>query len=218
MNEVLRVAMAERGETVESLAHRVGVDPKTAGRWLSAGRVPHPRTRVAVAGILGREPAELWPEPYRRRDLPWFRPWVELEQDAVSIRSYQSLLVPGLLQTEEYARAVLGTGCLLPPDEVAQLVSGRLKRQVLLDRDPPAQVVFMIDELVLHRMVGSRVIMARQVAHLVAVAGAGARAATSDPARRTLAHRSGRAVHAGAAARRSRGGLSGQSAPWRGGD
>ncbi|WP_431885313.1 hypothetical protein [Micromonospora wenchangensis] len=54
MNEVLRVAMAERGETVESLAHRVGVDPKMAGRWLSAGRVPHPRTRIAVAGILGR--------------------------------------------------------------------------------------------------------------------------------------------------------------------
>ncbi|MEU1601712.1 helix-turn-helix transcriptional regulator [Micromonospora matsumotoense] len=171
MNEVLRVAMAERGETVESLAHQVGVDPKTAGRWLSSGRVPHPLTRVAVAGILGREPAELWPEPYRRRDLPWFRPWAELEQDATSIRSYQSLLVPGLLQTEEYARAVLSTGGLLPPDEVAQLVGGRLERQVLLDRVPPAQLVFVIDEVVLHRVVGDRSTMAQQVGHLAAVAG-----------------------------------------------
>ncbi|MFG1673207.1 hypothetical protein [Micromonospora sp. NPDC049282] len=47
--------------------------------------------------MLGRAVAELWPEPSRRRDLPWFRPWAELEQDAVSIRSYQPLLVPGLL-------------------------------------------------------------------------------------------------------------------------
>ncbi|WP_422753270.1 Scr1 family TA system antitoxin-like transcriptional regulator [Micromonospora sp. WMMD708] len=165
MNEVLRVAMAERGETAESLAHRVGVDPKTAGRWLSAGRVPHPRTRVAVAGILGREPAELWPEPYRRRDLPWFRPWAELEQDATSIRSYQPLVLPGLMQTEEYARAVLRAGGHAS-DEVEQLVASRLARQAVLDREPPPQLVVVIDEGVLCRLVGDRVTMARQVSQL----------------------------------------------------
>lgn len=56
-NEALRVAMAEKGETVESLAEKVQVDPKTAARWLAAGRIPHPRTRIAVAELLGREAA-----------------------------------------------------------------------------------------------------------------------------------------------------------------
>ncbi|WP_245716319.1 hypothetical protein [Micromonospora humi] len=50
------------------MAEKVAVDPKTAARWLAAGRIPHPRTRVAVAGILRRDAAELWPEPFRRRD------------------------------------------------------------------------------------------------------------------------------------------------------
>lgn len=102
------------------LAAKVDVDPKTAARWLADGRIPRPRTRIAVAAVLGCDAADLWPEPLRRRDLAWFRPWVELEQEATSFRSYQPLLVPGLLQTEEYARAMLRTGNLLPPAEVAR--------------------------------------------------------------------------------------------------
>ena len=170
VNEVLRVAMAEKGETAESLAEKVGVDPKTAGRWLASGRIPHPRTRIAVAEVLGRDAAELWPEPFRRRDLPWFRPWAELEQDAVSIRSYQPSLVPGLLQTEGYARAVLATGGLLPAAEVDEIVGGRLARQAILARDAPPQLVVVIDEVVLRRRVGDRAVMAGQLAHLLAIA------------------------------------------------
>ncbi|MGK5675817.1 helix-turn-helix domain-containing protein [Micromonospora sp. URMC 106] len=169
-NEALRVAMAAKGETVESLAEKVRVDPKTAGRWLTAGRIPHPRTRLAVAEVLGRDAAELWPEPFRRRDLPWFRPWAELEQDAVSIRTYQPLLVPGLLQTERYARAVLGTGGLLPAAAVDELVAGRLARQAILAREAPPQLVAVMDEVVLRRPVGDRAVMAGQLAHLLAVA------------------------------------------------
>ncbi|MER5700883.1 helix-turn-helix transcriptional regulator [Micromonospora sp. NPDC002296] len=170
-NEVLRVAMAAVGETAESLAEKVRVDPKTAARWLADGRIPHPRTRFAVAGLLGKEVAELWPEPFRRRDLPWFRKWAELEQDATSLRSYQPLLVPGLLQTEGYARAVLSTGGLLPPAEVERIVAGRLDRQVILSAEAPPQLVAVIDEVVLRRMVGDRAVMAGQLAHLAAMAG-----------------------------------------------
>ncbi|MEV7983942.1 DUF5753 domain-containing protein [Micromonospora sp. NPDC085948] len=162
--------MAEAGETVESLAEKVRIHPKTAGRWLAAGHIPHPRTRIAVARVLRRDAADLWPEPFRRRDLPWFRPWAELEQDAVSIRSYQPLLVPGLLQTEGYARAVLGTGGLLAPSEVDLIVAGRLERQSVLGRDAPLQLVTVIDEVVLRRLVGERAVMSGQLAHLAAVA------------------------------------------------
>ena len=170
-NEVLRVAMAERGETAESLAAKVQVDPKTAARWVTADRIPHPHSRVAVAEVLGREVAELWPEPFRRRDLPWFRPWVELEQDATSFRWYEPLLVPGLLQTEGYARAVLGTGALLAPAEVDEIVASRIARQRVLDRDDPPQLVAVIDEVVLRRPVGDGSVMVGQLRHLAAVAG-----------------------------------------------
>ncbi|WP_410810189.1 Scr1 family TA system antitoxin-like transcriptional regulator [Micromonospora sp. 067-2] len=162
--------MAEAGETVESLAEKVRVDPKTAARWLAAGRIPHSRTRVAVAGVLHRNAADLWPEPFRRRDLPWFRPWAELEQDATGIRWYEPLLVPGLLQTEGYARAVLGTGGLVAPSEVDSIVAGRLERQAVLGRDAPPQLVAVIDEVVLRRLVGDPAVMAGQLAHLAAVA------------------------------------------------
>lgn len=168
--EALRVAMAEAGETVESLAEKVRVDPKTAARWLAAGRIPHSRTRVAVAQVLRRDAADLWPEPFRRRDLPWFRPWAELEQDATGIRWYEPLLVPGLLQTEGYARAVLGTGGLLPPSEVDLIVASRLERQAVLGRDAPPQLVTVIDEVVLRRLVGDRAVMSGQLTHLAAVA------------------------------------------------
>ncbi|MGQ5260244.1 Scr1 family TA system antitoxin-like transcriptional regulator [Micromonospora sp. ZYX-F-536] len=162
--------MAEAGETVESLAEKVRVDPKTAARWLASGRIPHPRTRIAVAHVLSRDAADLWPEPFRRRDLPWFRPWAELEQDATAIRWYEPLLVPGLLQTEGYARAVLNTGGLLAPSEVDQIVAGRLDRQAVLCRDVPPQLVAVIDEVVLRRLVGGRAVMAGQLARLMALA------------------------------------------------
>ncbi|MEV0725142.1 DUF5753 domain-containing protein [Micromonospora purpureochromogenes] len=156
--------MAAAGETVETLAQKVNVDPKTTGRWLNAGRIPHPRTRVAVAGILGRDAAELWPEPFRRRDLPWFRPWAELEQDATSIRSYQPLVVPGLMQIEDYARAVLRAGGL-SLNEVERIAAGRMERQAILDRDPPPQLVFVIDEAVLCRRAGGHAVTARQLTY-----------------------------------------------------
>ncbi|WBB82396.1 DUF5753 domain-containing protein [Micromonospora sp. WMMD882] len=166
MNEALRVAMATAGETADSLAAKVDVDPKTVGRWVALGRIPHPRTRVAVAAVLGHAAAELWPEPYRRRDLPWFRPWADLEQEATDLRSYQPLLVPGLLQTEAYARAMLRTGNLLPPDEVEQIVASRLARQCVLRREPPPQLVAVLDEAVLRRRVGDRAVMREQLLRL----------------------------------------------------
>jgi hypothetical protein len=65
-NETLRSALAESGLNTEGLAERVETDPKTVQRWISKGRLPHPRTRVAVAEVLGTEVAVLWPDIVRR--------------------------------------------------------------------------------------------------------------------------------------------------------
>lgn len=169
MNEVLRIAIAAAGETAESLAFQVQVDPKTAGRWISQGRLPHPRHRAAVATVLKRDAAELWPEPYRRRDKPWFRPWAEVEAQVTALRSYQPLLVPGLLQTEAYARAMLQVGGVNTADEVERIVAGRLDRQAILDRDDPPYLVVVIDEVVLRRLLGDRAVMHGQLLHLIEV-------------------------------------------------
>ncbi|MFI6757991.1 Scr1 family TA system antitoxin-like transcriptional regulator [Micromonospora sp. NPDC050417] len=161
--------MADAGETIESLAHQVGVDPKTAARWLSPGRTPHPRTRLRVATLLDRKQEELWPEPYRRRNLAWFRPWAEIERMAILIRSYQPLVLQGLLQTENYARAMLRVGSVMPPEEVEELVEARLQRQAILSSAKPPQFIAVFDEMVLRRRVGDRAVMREQLEHLITI-------------------------------------------------
>ena len=169
MNDALRVAMAEAGETAESLAERVGVDPKTAARWVTPGRVPHPRHRSAVSRALGREVGELWPEVVRRREPAWFRPWAEVEREATSLRSFEPSVLPGLLQTEAYAHAVLSSGPLAD-DEVEGYAAARVARQAaVFDRPRPPLTVFVVDEAALRR--GEPEIMQPQLDHLVAMAG-----------------------------------------------
>ncbi|WP_416905367.1 Scr1 family TA system antitoxin-like transcriptional regulator [Micromonospora echinospora] len=168
MNDVLRAAMRERGETMESLARRVGVDPKTTGRWLNRGATPQPRHRAAVAQTLGREIADLWPDAVRPRQPLWFRPWAEIETEATTLRSFEPLVLPGLLQTEAYAHAVLASGPLVD-DEVEGHVAARLARQaVVFDRPRPPLTVFVMDEAALRR--GDPEIMHPQLDHLVTMA------------------------------------------------
>lgn len=167
-NELLRVAMAEAGETAESLAGKVCVDPKTAGRWVTPGRIPHARHRIAVARALGREVGDLWPEVVRPRERPWFRPWAEIEREATSLRSFEASVVPGLLQTEAYAHAVLSSGPLAD-DEVDGYVAARLARQAaVFERARPPLAVFVIDEAALRR--GEPEVMHPQLDHLITMA------------------------------------------------
>ncbi|WP_204037760.1 DUF5753 domain-containing protein [Micromonospora qiuiae] len=167
MNHGLIRAMTEAGETAESLAGQVGVDPKTAQRWVNPGRIPHPRHRSRVADILGQDVEDLWPDLPKRRQPVWFRPWVEIEREAVALRAFQLAWIPGLLQTEAYARATVeGEG--LSPDEVNEMAAARIARHAILRRHGGPLYVAVIDEAVLRRdAYGDRALMAEQVAYLV---------------------------------------------------
>jgi hypothetical protein len=98
----------------------------------------------------------------------WFTNYVGLEVAATLIRTYEVMFVPGLLQTQEYARAVVQLGkSYLPADEIEQRVALRVTRQQILNRANPARLWVVIDESVLHRPVGGETIMRAQIEHLM---------------------------------------------------
>jgi hypothetical protein len=76
----------------------------------------------------------------------------------------------GLLQTEQYARAILAVNPGVTEDQVSERLAARLARQAILARDDPPAAWFLVDEAALHRCVGSPEVMAGQLAHLAGVA------------------------------------------------
>ncbi|GIJ23414.1 DUF5753 domain-containing protein [Micromonospora lutea] len=170
MNHAVIEAMAATGETAESLAAQIGVDPKTAAKWANPGRIPQTRHRSQVASVLKREVQELWPDVFKRREPTWFRRWVDIEHDAVALRWFELAWVPGLFQTEAYARATLAM-TNLSSEEVDELVSARLRRQAILQRSRPPLVVATLDEAVIRRRVGrDGTLMREQCEHIAACA------------------------------------------------
>jgi hypothetical protein len=107
-----------------------------------------------------------------RNDLPtWFSVYVELESAAVRVSTYQPSVVDGLLQTADYARAVLAAGHpAASPDDVDRQVTIRLQRQrELLERADPLRLDVVLCESVLLRAVGGSAVLAAQRDHLRAV-------------------------------------------------
>jgi transcriptional regulator with XRE-family HTH domain len=111
--------------------------------------------------------------------LPWFRPRIEVERSADEIREYESYQIPGLLQTEDYMRAVILAGRpAITADERESAVTLRLTRQTILepdgnapiDRPADKRLWAIIDESALRRLVGSPAIMAGQMSHLLTMA------------------------------------------------
>lgn len=96
---------------------------------------------------------------------------IGLEAETLSIRAYQAQLVPGLLQTEDYTRAILKATRMTSheADEVERFVEVRKARQALLDQDPPVAFWVVIDEAVLRRRIGSTPVMHAQIQRLIDV-------------------------------------------------
>ncbi|MFB6808102.1 helix-turn-helix domain-containing protein [Streptomyces sp. NPDC056387] len=102
-----------------------------------------------------------------RSQLPtWFQPYAEMEAKAEYISSFQAQLVDGLLQTEPYARAVLG---VRTEGDLDAKVAARMERQRILDRENPPLMWVVMSEAVLHQEIGGQVVMRNQLAHLLAL-------------------------------------------------
>ncbi|MBM0236323.1 helix-turn-helix domain-containing protein [Micromonospora sp. ATA32] len=98
----------------------------------------------------------------------WFRPWLEAERQAHQLRCYQPSLVPGLLQTENYARTMIRTDDMLSDDEVERRLAVRQDRQSVLNQPSSPKFVAVVEETVLRRVdEGFRGLMTEQIAHLI---------------------------------------------------
>jgi transcriptional regulator with XRE-family HTH domain len=115
-----------------------------------------------------------WWSVYRDVASPQLLQFIEYQAAAMITRNFESLLIPGLLQTEEYAREVIKEFSgrpSLPKDRLDALVGLRMKRQELLRRTgPPPWFFFILDEAVLRRLVGGKDVMGRQIRHLIELA------------------------------------------------
>lgn len=114
---------------------------------------------------------EILKDHLRQRAYPgWFQAWTEHEAHARRLRSFELVIVPGLLQTEAYARAVLSTRVGATEEELDEAVAARLDRQRILERDNPPELWVLLDEAALRRPVGGPEVMAKQLEFLAAAA------------------------------------------------
>ncbi len=108
---------------------------------------------------------------YRAVYPEWFRLFVDLERDAATLRSVQVEVIHGLLQTDNYIRALHADAQPLgPADDLENEVQARKERQAILTRDNPPEVSFVLSESCLRRQVGSREVMAEQLDALAEMA------------------------------------------------
>jgi DNA-binding XRE family transcriptional regulator len=109
-----------------------------------------------------------WWQPYGDVLPQWFRAYVDLESVATLIRTYEGQLIPGLLQTDDYIRAVIHDSGLESSEELGRRVRLRMARQTLLTREHPPRLWAVVDEAALRRPVGGREVMRGQLERLIA--------------------------------------------------
>ncbi|MEV0330092.1 helix-turn-helix transcriptional regulator [Micromonospora echinospora] len=169
----LRRQRCAAGLTQDALGERVHYSNTHVSAVETGTKQPRPEYLKAVDEALqtGGLFIHLWEELVRDSGAPvWLREWIEVEREARTLRWYEQSWVPGLLQTEAYARATMA-GELFPPDEIDRLVQARLARQELLNGPRPPLLVAVLDEQVLIRPTGpGQDFMPEQVAHLLACA------------------------------------------------
>jgi transcriptional regulator with XRE-family HTH domain len=124
------------------------------------------RDRLRELSRRGR--ARAWWTPYRSSVPDPYDEYLTLEAEAVRISEWEAQVVPGLLQTTEYARAVIEVGAdVEDPGTLQRRLALRMARQAVLTREPPPSMQIIVDEAVLHREVGGPDVLRRQLDRLV---------------------------------------------------
>jgi transcriptional regulator with XRE-family HTH domain len=149
---------------------RVSVSPRDVRDMLELYGVP-PQQRESLVQLARDSRQKGWWHAYSDTMQPQFVTYVGLESAASEIRIYEVSLIPELLQTEDYARAVIRSGMMnSPPEDIERRVALRMARQPAITRDDPPKVWAVLDEAALRRRVGGAGLMRLQLEHLLAQA------------------------------------------------
>jgi transcriptional regulator with XRE-family HTH domain len=180
LGEGLRQAMEKAGLSGREVAQLLDWSPSWVSRLLSGRRgctEADVGSFLGVCRVKGKERARLM-ALVREQDTPgWLQQHgsnlpkqlvtlIDHENKATAISVFESAFVPGLLQTGEYARAVISRCANVPPDEVGDRVAARLARQSLFSRERPPHCSFFLHEHVLRTPVGGPAVMAEELDRL----------------------------------------------------
>ena len=175
----LRALRKARRLTLKAVAERLGWPISKISR-IETGKQGIRPTDVAsllvVYEVTGAEHKRLLTMAERSDDTGWWeiigglskesRTLIQLETEATAIAEFEPLLVPGLLQTPDYTRAVM-RACGVSDTDLEGRVAARMGRQAILSRDDPPEFHALVDESALHRAIGGRRTMARQLRRLL---------------------------------------------------
>lgn len=174
---MLRSYRVKAGMSREQLGARVYLSDDMVGKIENGQRVPTEQFAAAcdavpelnTGGALA-ELRDLLKDYLKQRAYPgWFIRWPEKEAQATVLRSFELVFIPGLLQTQAYARALLDNQIGSSGDDVDEVVAARMERQAILERTKPPELWVAIEEAVLRRSVGGPAIMHEQLNHLLRV-------------------------------------------------
>jgi transcriptional regulator with XRE-family HTH domain len=165
----------------EDASEQTGINNATLYRIETARARPQMRTLTTLLNLYGVEPEQReyltilcreagkqgWLRPYHS-DLPEeYTAYISFEDEAQGVRNYESLFIPGLLQTEDYARAVIRGGLPMASEsEVEDRVQARTERQAVLTKESPLKLWAIVDEAALRRVVGGVEVTRGQLVHL----------------------------------------------------
>ncbi|MFF4181967.1 Scr1 family TA system antitoxin-like transcriptional regulator [Streptomyces sp. NPDC001691] len=170
--KLARKLRLRKGWTQEKLGTEIGFSAAAVSAMETLAQPASDQMLVELERVLG-DGMEIFEDartPVRLEKYPeQFKDFALLEQQAVALQMYETLVINGLFQTEEYARALIGGG--YPPlseQRVEELVQARMERQTIFDRHPVATIELILEEAVLRRVIGSPEIMRAQMHHLIA--------------------------------------------------
>lgn len=184
LGDGLRLAMERAGLTGRQVAKRLGWSDSRVSRLLSGKRGATENdvaSFLGVCGVIGDERLRLlkitrelgvrtWIQQFGAHLPVQIRTLVELENKATVITQFAALMLPGLLQTDAYTRALLTRNANVPAAEIEERVAARAARRIIFSREHPPNCTFLIHEFALRLRAGTPEVMSDQLHTLLRVA------------------------------------------------